>query len=215
MISYQPPSICEAITWQATGAGSVLSLPALTNLTGNTVCGQLLVQALGGGQVSLSHVADIHNGTLSFLSDGTGSVIDLSQLSGMVLVNGQGSLTAQNGGTILFNNKAFLLANVAISIAPGNPILPPTLIPSQALTLFGTAWHSYRVEELNISQPGIPVATFLVPLTNSIQVVLSQVPQDTGFVVTELVAQPSILQLSVASASQGATAAFWRDQRDL
>jgi hypothetical protein len=202
VVSYQPPSICEAITWQANGAGSMLSLPALTNLTGNTVCGQLNAQALSGGQILLGHVADINNGYLSFLSDGVGSVIDLSQLSGMVLVDGQGSLTAQNGGTILFNSQAFLLANVAINISPGNPVLPPTVIPSQALTLYGTPWHSYQVEERNTLQPGSPWTTILIPLTNNLEAIAGQVPQDTAFTVTEFVADPSILQLSLASSTQ-------------
>jgi hypothetical protein len=120
-------------------------------------------------------------------------------LSAFVLETGQGSLTAQNGGTILFNNTAFLLANVAISIPAGNPVLPPVLVASQTLTLYGIPWHSYRVEEWNALQPGSPVTTFLVPLTNSFQAFATAPQPNTAFLVADFVANPSILQISLVS----------------
>ncbi len=198
VVNYQPPTACESIAWQVSGAGSELSLPALTNLTGNLVCGLLTVKALSGGQVLLGNVQDVHNGYMSFLSDGTGSVINLSKMSGMVLVNGQGSLTAQNGGAILLNNQAFLLANVAINITATNSVLPPTVIPSQALTLYGTPWHSYQVQERNTLDPGSPWVTFLVPLTNNFQAIAASPPANTAFIVTDFVANPDLLQLSLS-----------------
>jgi hypothetical protein len=202
VVSYQPPPVCDDITWQASGSNSVLSLPALTNVTGNVVCGQLTVEALSGAQVSLNHVTTIDNGSLSILSSGTNSVIDLSQMSGMVLATGQGSLMAQNGGTILLNTQAFLLGNVAINIPPGNPILPPTLIQGQALTLYGTPWHSYKVQEQNTLIPGSPWTTFYVPLTNSFQVITPTAPANTAFTVTDFVPNPALLEFSLQGASQ-------------
>jgi hypothetical protein len=202
VVSYQPPTVCEDITWLASGAGSVLSLPALTNLTGNLVCGQLAVKALGGGQVQLGSVNSIDNGTLTFLSDGTNSEINLDNMSGMVLASGQGTLTAENGGSILLNTQAFLLGNVAVNVPPGNPILPPTLVPGSALTLYGTPWNSYKVQERSTLEPDSPWATFYVPLTNDFEILSPTVPPNTAFTVTEFIANPALLQGSVNADSQ-------------
>jgi hypothetical protein len=84
--------------------------------------------------------------------------------------SGASSLTADNGGAILFNNQAFLLANVGINIPPGNPILPATLIASPALTLYGQPWHSYWIEERDTRSDLNPwVYGARIPLTNSFQ----------------------------------------------
>jgi hypothetical protein len=162
----------------------------------------LNIQALSGGQVRLDNLASIQNGNVAFLSDGTGSVIDLSQLSGFVITTGQGQITAQNDGTILLNNQAFLLANVAVNIPAGNPALPPTLIASGELTLYGTAWHSYRVEEWNTLQPESPATVLLVALTNSFQAIAAAPPTNATFVVTDFVANPPILQMAWTPGSQ-------------
>jgi len=203
VISYEPPNVCENITWEANGVGSVLSLPGLTNLTGNTLCGYLNVKALNGGQVLLSNVVGIQNGFQSFVSDGVGSVIDLSRMSGMVLVNGLGQLTAQNGGTMLLNTQAFLLANVSINIPVGNPVLPPTLIASSSLTLYGQPWNSYMIEEQNTLIPNSPF-TFVthVPLTNAFQPFASVPPPNTAFRAVKFVADPAILDVVILPGQQ-------------
>jgi hypothetical protein len=89
------------------------------------------------------------------------------------------------------------LGNLAINIPAGNPILPPTLSPSQPLTLYGTAGHSYRLEERNTLEPGSPVLTVLIPLTNSYQVIAAVPPPNTDITVTDFVANPAILQISL------------------
>jgi hypothetical protein len=193
---------CANVLWQASGAGSVLDLPALTNLQGSACQDTMSIQALSGGQVLLGDLQTIANGSVAFLSDDTGSIINLTNLSAFVLQSGQGSLTAENGGTILFNNQAFLLANVAINIPAGNPVLPPTLIASETLTLYGTAWHSYRVEEINTSVPGSPVITLLVPLTNGFEAIAAAPPTNIVFLVTDFVANPPILQMGLTPNSQ-------------
>jgi hypothetical protein len=164
----------------------------LTNVA--NLSGRVQATASSGGLLLLSNLESLTSGNLSFLSDGVGSVIDLSKMSGMVLVNGQGQLTAQNSGTILLNTQAFLLANVAINIAAGNPVLPPTLIASPTLTLYGQAWHSYLVENRNPLIPNNPF-TFVarVPLTNAFQAFASAPPPNTAFRITEFVADPPLL----------------------
>lgn len=144
----------------------------------------------------LTNLQSIANGSVAILSDGVGSAINLTNLSAFVLQTGQGSLTAQNSGVILLNNQAFLLANVAINIPAGNPVLPPTLVPSGTLTLYGTAWHSYRVEERNTLQPGSLWSTNLVALTNSFQAFAAVPPANMAFLVMDFVASPPILQLA-------------------
>ena len=185
----------SAIDWQASGAGSVLDLPGLTNLAGGPSV-WLQVQALGGGRVASSNVVAIAEGFLSFLSNGTGSVIDLRNLSGFVIRSAQGKLEATNGGVILLSDQAFLLANVAINISSGNPILPPTVIPSSSLTLYGKPWHSYWVERLDTSSPasGWQFAA-RIPLTSAFQLFGSVPPPNMAYRVWEFVANPAIIDI--------------------
>jgi hypothetical protein len=188
----------NAASWYASGAGSLISLPGLTNLIADgDFYSPMNMEALAGGQVLLGHLQTIPFGTLDILSDGAGSTIDVSALSGFVLESGQGQVTAQNGGTILFDSQGLLLANVAINIPHGNPLRPPTLIAPSTLALYGQAWQSYQVEEINTLAPGRPSITFLVPLTNSFQSFASAPPPNTAFVVSNFVANPPILQLGL------------------
>jgi hypothetical protein len=199
--SYQKTG-CVSPTWQVSGASSVLTFPGLTNLQ-STSCNWFYVQALSGAHALFGALETIQDGNVSFVADGTGSVIDLSKLSGFVIRNGQGQLTAQNGGTIIFNNQAFLLANVAINIPPGNPVLPPTLIAAPTLTLYGQAWHSYWVEKLDTSNPASGwqfVAR--VPLTNAFQTFAAAPPPNTAYRVREFVADPPILDIFRAPGQQ-------------
>ncbi len=189
--------------WQVSGSGSQITLPGLTNLTGDGTAGYAFnLKALASGDLSLSNLQSIANGNIAILSDGTGSTIDLSSLSGFVLQNGQGSLTAQNGGVILLNTQAFLLANVSITIPAGNPVLPPALVASSALTLYGQAWHSYLVQQRNTLIQNSPY-TFVarVPMTNAFEAIAPAPPPNTEYQVTEFVANPPILDMSLTPAS--------------
>jgi hypothetical protein len=182
--------------WEASGAGSVLSLLGLTNLVGNFNAVQMQINAESGGEVLLNNLQAIDSGYIQFLSDGTGSSINLTGLTGFVIQSGQGSLTAQNSGTILLNNQAFLLANVSINIPAGNPVLPPTLIASSTLTLYGQPWHSYLIEERNTAVTNSPFA-FLeyVPLTNAFEAIAPAPKTNTAYLVTDFAANPPILSL--------------------
>jgi fibronectin-binding autotransporter adhesin len=200
VMNYQ--SGCANALWQASGAGSILDLPGLTNLQGAACGDTLTIQALSGGQVLLPDLQSITNGNVAFLSDDTGSTINLTGLSAFVLQHGQGSLSAENGGTILFSNQAFLLANVAVSLPAGISGLPATLIASDTLTLYGTAWHSYRVEERDTLAPGSPLTVLLVPLTNSFEAFAAAPPPNTAFEVTDFVANPPILQMLLTPDSE-------------
>ena len=145
----------------------------------------------------LNNLQAISLGSVAFLSDGVGSAINLTSMSGFVIQNGQGSLTAQNSGTVLLNSQAFLLANVSISIPAGNPVLPPALIASSALTLYGQTGHGYIVEDANTLIPNSPFVFFArVPLTNSFEAIAPVAPPHTAYLVTDFVADPPELSLS-------------------
>ncbi len=184
---------CSFVDWYATGAGSILELPGLTNLEGANCNYPMNIQAVSGGQVLLAHLQNIPSGDVGFLANDAGSTIDLTGLSHFVLQSGQGSLTEQNGGTILFNNQPLLLYNTAINIPGVNPI------PPQTLALSATPWHAYRVEEQNTLNPGGPVITFLVAQTNSLQSIAFAPPPNTTFVVTDFIANPPILQIGLTA----------------
>ena len=213
--SYDAPDVGATTNrLRASGAGSVLSLPNVANVVGNNqYLGYLMVEALAGGQVNLSNMVTItqpclFDGNVNYargvqvLADGINSVVDLRSLSGLISLapNSASSLTAQNGGVILLNDRAFLLSNVAINIPPGNPVLPPTLVVSSTLNLYGKAWHSYWVEQRDTRFADSPwVFTARVPLTNAFQAFASAPPANTAYRVSEFVADPAILDLNRVS----------------
>jgi hypothetical protein len=187
---------CSNTYWNATGTGSILELPGLTNLQGANCGYSMNVEALSGGQVLLGLLQNISNGDVAFLANDTGSTINLTSLSFFVLQSGQSSLTEENGGTILFSSRPLLLYNTAINIPGINPI------PPQALTLSATPWHAYRVEEQNTLQPGAPVVTFFVAMTNNFQSIAATPPPNTTFVITDFIANPPVLQLGLTAGNE-------------
>ena len=93
-------------TWRASGNGSLLSLPNLEVIRADQT---LYVQALAGGHVDLSDVDQELQGYVRFLSDGAGSVIDLSLVTSFLgYHNNWSGMTATNQGTILASNLATL-----------------------------------------------------------------------------------------------------------
>jgi hypothetical protein len=185
----------HAVNWLVSGPGSVLDLPVLTQVIGPSCC-TLNLRAHNGGELRLPNVATIQDGSASVISDGTNSLVDLSKLSGFVVRSGAGELIATNGGTLLLNEQALLLGNVALSIGAGHPFLPAVLAASPTLTLFGNAWDSYAVEKRDTSSTDGPWAlASRVPLTSTSQALASSVPPDTNFRVVEFVADPPLLDL--------------------
>jgi hypothetical protein len=71
-------------------------------------------------------MASISGSGTHVISDGAGSVIDLSSLSGFSTPLGASELIERNGGRIHLNNdNVFLLVNVTVNLA-GYPPWPPT-----------------------------------------------------------------------------------------
>ena len=91
---------------QATGAGSVLSLPTLTAINEDTTNGNswTQVQALAGGSVQMPLLNRVGNGPVLLESDGAGSQLNVSALPSFLGIpnDGHGStLQITNGGTVL------------------------------------------------------------------------------------------------------------------
>lgn len=106
------------------------------------------------------------------------------------------SLTAQNGGRILFTDEAMLLANVSIDIPEGDPLLPATLIASPTVILYGEPWHSYWIDRRDTRLPDNPwVFAARVPLLVPFQAFAPAPPTDTEFRLFEFFANPPIVDL--------------------
>ena len=197
------PDGCYGVNWQATGVGSVLDMSAVTNLYGGD-CFPFHLQAVSGGQLVLSNLANIHGYDIVVLADGGGSVVDLSQLTYFFASAAvSSSLTATNSGVVLFNPQAFVMVNVGVNIPPGNPVLPPISISAPNIVVRGTPWHSYLLEQRSSLSPDAPWQFFSrVPLTNYFQKAFGKPPANTDFRVTEFIADPPILELSLLPAHQ-------------
>ena len=95
---YSNPS---GATAQASGTGTILDLTHLTTLAGATGFNSLNVDAELGGKVDLSKLTSYTAGKTAFTANGTGSIIDLSQLGTLLSDASDDSvLEAENGGSI-------------------------------------------------------------------------------------------------------------------
>ncbi|MCL4789432.1 MAG: hypothetical protein KJ070_22030, partial [Verrucomicrobia bacterium] len=99
LFRHEQENHCLVSTWEVSGAGSVLDLSSLTNLTGNS-CGELAIKALAGGTADLGNLQTISEGRLSFLADGANSLVDLAALVTSLATARSVSLEARSGGTI-------------------------------------------------------------------------------------------------------------------
>ena len=115
-------------TLEATGGGSVLSLPKLTTITEDTSNGNswTRIQALAGGSVQLAALAQVSYGPVLLESDGSGSQLNVSALASFQGRDGDGNgstLQASNGGTILDASLA-TFTQATLPLASGTVSLP-------------------------------------------------------------------------------------------
>ena len=93
-------------TLQATGSGSILSLPKLASISGDTTqyYSFTQVQALAGGDVELPVLTQVSGGPVLVESDGIGSTLNVPVLASFAGVGGRqqfSTLQASKGGTVL------------------------------------------------------------------------------------------------------------------
>ena len=92
--------------------GGTLNLPNITTLHGGTSGAAVFVRAFAGGDINLSGLSSIPDGATQMLATGTGSSIDLSQLTTFIdSTSAASAIQAENGGNIsmpLLTNLQFL-----------------------------------------------------------------------------------------------------------
>ena len=194
---------CFGVTWQASGPGSRIEAPALAKLTGGD-CFTFTLQADSGGQLNLSHLTTINGFSFVVRADGEGSFIDLSGLTESVSgAGGQSSLTAENHGLIQFNPQPFVLLNFSLHVPSSRPGLPPISLTGPNIVVHALPGHSYLLEQRRLFPPDAPWEFFRrVPQMDDFQKVFGAPPANTGFRVTEFIADPPVLEMSVLSPTQ-------------
>ncbi len=105
LTSYTGPPNGEN-TLEATGTGSVLSLPDLTTITEDTTeyGSYTNVEALAGGSVQLPSLAQIGDGPVVLESEGSGSQLNVPALTSFQGISGRyefSTLQATNSGTLI------------------------------------------------------------------------------------------------------------------
>ncbi|MBL9171787.1 MAG: hypothetical protein JNN07_28920 [Verrucomicrobiales bacterium] len=99
LLSHLHPLGCVGTTWLATGAGSRLDFSALRALTGAS-CGNLAVRAAAGATVDLNTLGSLSEGVLSFVAEGTNSLINLAKLEDASTAQRSISFDARNSGVL-------------------------------------------------------------------------------------------------------------------
>ena len=169
--------------FQAEGAGSVVSLPALTSVT-NTGGGSVALNAFNGGRVDLSALTKVANtnGTFHFDArtkdkDGVASTIDVSNLpsfagigntlslsDGAVLLNPK--MTTWTGNTILISGSPYTFSNFTsvnnsnIVVSGGGSLTLPG-ITTYTNTLGGGNGRVFKAEgkDSKLSFPALTTVT--------------------------------------------------------
>lgn len=195
LANYEKGTDCTPATWLSRGAGSVLTLPALAQLTGGD-CVPLTMVATNGGQILLGSLGRIPGGTVVAAVAGSGSVLDLHALSNFLSAPNLSRLTATNGGSILFNDQPLFLSGVSANLVGSAPTLPQLNLAGTNLILHGNAWRSYWTE-IRDTTSATNLWEFLqrVPLTNDFQVIAPRAVADREFRGWEFVADPFALEL--------------------
>ncbi|HOY57194.1 MAG TPA: hypothetical protein PK640_03535 [Verrucomicrobiota bacterium] len=178
--TYKAFDQADTTVWlRASGAGTVLSLPNVTNVIGNARRnGYLRIEALDGGRVDLASVLAMtqpYDGGdptaprgIQVLADGTNSVVDLSSLvSFQDLAATPGSrLEARNGGAILLGGGRDLALRQITLVASGQGTKldlselrtfegGPPASPAQIQALSGATVDLRLVQEMGIGATSI------------------------------------------------------------
>ena len=123
LASYAGP-INVTSTFQATGSNSLLSLPKLATLTGDTTQYSSLVQvqALAGGDVELPKLTTISGGPVTLESDGSGSKLNVSALTSFT----ENNVNQRYYSGLQVTNQATVLDSVLATMSEVNLTLDGT-----------------------------------------------------------------------------------------
>ncbi len=115
-------------SFRATGPGSRLEFPALTQMSGASFIGRHRVEAIGGGTVDLGSVTTVPGELTVFVADGMDSLIDLSQTNSINLSGSrQATMTAINGGLVELKNGLVDINRLTITLSPTGTVQAGTL----------------------------------------------------------------------------------------
>jgi len=107
-----------SITWQATGAGSLLEFSALATLDCGASYSSFNIKANSGSKIDLSKVTSMTFAQLT--SEGTGSVIDISGLTDLENLGAGVTFTEKNDGKIAYYTSNRLTFSVPMTLIPEN-----------------------------------------------------------------------------------------------
>ena len=143
VLAYDRGSSCAPAPWTVNGLNSLLDLPGILSLKGGT-CNPTTVQAANGGKVMLTNLTFMVEGALSFLADGTNSLVDLRALQQSQATLRTIALEARNGGTV---HAPFFPggSTVKVTLASGG-VLPVAQMGSL---------NGITVNGMNVTFPGL------------------------------------------------------------
>jgi hypothetical protein len=139
--------LCSGAYWMITGSNSVLSLPALTNFSGE-VCSTPTIQILAGGQLQATNLLAMTAPATTLLVDGSNSLANFPVLQ--AAAGGGGyflQFTVQNGGEIWVPHLTNA-PTVELTINPGTVIPTAQFNQLGAITLPGVAVNFNRLTQL-------------------------------------------------------------------
>ena len=201
---------------EATGVGSILSLPGLTSMTATTdndwgidYASLTQVEALAGGEVEMPVLAHISGGPIQLISDGAGSVLNVSALGSFSARNtGQqyGSMIqATNTGTIDLTKGTLGLMDSTVNITPTASLIIGTLNVGAGANLTGVGTLTGNVVNSGFVTPAnqITIAgTYTQTAVGSLIISLgglNAVTQYTQLIVTGTAALGGTLSISLAN----------------
>ncbi len=141
---------CQVNRWQVSGVGSVLQLPALTQLSGSS-CGVLEIQALAGGRLVLTNLVALADGRLSFLADGVNSRVDLAALDQVPSPVRDVTFEARNSGT-MWTPRLPGGPMVRVKLASGGSLPVAQLTQLNGLTVTGMAVEFSALTEITAGE---------------------------------------------------------------
>jgi hypothetical protein len=118
--SYTKPPGCTAVLWRVTGSGSRFEFPMLATLLGGE-CGTLQIEAERGGTLEMPELTTLTEGLVTFLSDGSGSLVNLPLLTSVDAQLRTVSFEARNSGQLHY--PGFTGSPMAIVIRKSNGVL--------------------------------------------------------------------------------------------
>ena len=122
LASYDAGGSGWSLRLEATGAGSRLELPALSQVRGMRTWwggGSVTVAASSGGAVSAPLLTTIPDGVVFVRADGAGSRVDLPALASWTSTQNQSALVTTAGGTVAFAPGGIVLGSVTVTVSEG------------------------------------------------------------------------------------------------